>query len=356
MKKKNLKKIISAVFFIFSLHIFGSQAWAQKRCANYITVGTSIIQVPVIKATISDLQIPEFNPGDYKIGERIGNMHKGTVTIVGGTEPKSYCYSSGTLWMGGVGPIGAYQAYPTSIAGIGVRLSASIGVFPQLDDPLAASRYTYWNTSFNINLEIIKTGDITAAGVLHGPFMHYRIDTSTGSPLLEFSFPNPINITPRVPTCSVANSYQLVNLEKINPSEVNVAGIIPTKTKSFNIQLKCSGGDRGTSTRAFVTLTDANQANNVGTVLTLQKNGLPPGDKAAEGIGIQIMKEDNTVLGFGPESSETGNTNQWFAKQIPQAPGTTDVLIPLKAGYVKTGVPIKAGKVYAQAIFTMSYQ
>lgn len=186
--------------------------------------------------------------------------------------------------------------------------------------------------------------------------MHYRENTSSGSPLLEFSFSKPVNVTPRVPTCSVANSYQLVDLEKISPSEVNAAGAIPAKTKSFNLQLRCSGGDRGTSTRAFVTLTDANQANNVGKVLTLQNTGLLPGDQAAEGIGIQIMKEDNTILGFGPASSETGNTNQWFAKQIYQAPGTTDVFIPLKAGYVRTRVPIKTGKVKAQAIFTMSYQ
>ncbi|CAB5715470.1 F17a-G fimbrial adhesin precursor [Delftia tsuruhatensis] len=187
--------------------------------------------------------------------------------------------------------------------------------------------------------------------------MYYRENNAvSGDPLIEFSFSTDIAVTPRVPTCSVANSRQSVDLEKINASEVGQAGVVPARTKSFNIKLNCSGGDRGTATRAFVTLTDANQANNFGKVLTLQKTSQIPGEKLAEGIGLHIMKADNTILGFGPASSAAGTTNQWEAGKINQAPGTTEFTIPLKAGYVKTGVPIKAGKVYAQAIFTMSYQ
>lgn len=235
-------------------------------------------------------------------------------------------------------------------------MAGQIGYLPFRERTNLQGKVT-WYVDIPITITLVKTGDITAPGFLRGPFLYYREDNAVnGAPLIEFSFINDIAVTPRVPTCSVANSYQSVNLDKINASEVGAAGAIPAKTKNFNIKLNCSGGDRGTATRAFVTLTDANQANNFGNILMLQKTSHNPGEKLAEGIGLHIMKADNTILGFGPASSAAGNTNQWEAGKINQAPGTTEFTIPLKAGYVKTGVPIKAGKVRAQAIFTMSYQ
>ena len=139
---------------------------------------------------------------------------------------------------------------------------------------------------------------------------------------------------------------------RITPrTELGGAGSVSSRQVEFRIELDCAGGDAGTATRAFVTLTDANRPGNTGTTLSLRDGGgaMP----TASGIGIQILQGD-TVLNFGPDSSAPGNANQWFAAAIPQ--GQSSLSIPLKARYVQTAATVKGGKVFAEATFTMSYQ
>ncbi|MNO06732.1 F17a-G fimbrial adhesin precursor [compost metagenome] len=76
-------------------------------------------------------------------------------------------------------------------------------------------------------------------------------------------------------------------------------------------------------------------------------------DSTVKGIGIQILK-DNVVLGYGPDSSAAGNTNQWSAGTVKQ--GQASMIIPLQARYVQTTARITSGSANANATFTMSYQ
>lgn len=71
----------------------------------------------------------------------------------------------------------------------------------------------------------------------------------------------------------------------------------------------------------------------------------------ASGVGIQV-RNGTTIIGYGPDSSAAGNTNQWFVTQT----GNATVNIPLTARYVQTGNQVKPGTVKALATFTMSYQ
>lgn len=346
---------MAALFFMCTMTTFS--AWAQS-CKNYVKSGSQTIQVPAIEVNIPAFTIPEFNPEAFSDGATIFE-HVGNDSAPG----HSVCNVTATVWHTGnpsYGPVNPllYDTYPTSMNGIGMRISRPN---EGKTSPSATSlklwsigTNIYWNGAGDFKIELVKTGKITAPGKLGGEIMYYRIGRN-GEIIVKYKLP-PINVIPRVPTCSVANSYQLVELGQINTSAVGAAGQLPAKIMGFNIRLNCSGGDTGTATRAFVTLTDANQVNNSGKILTLQKTSQKPGEKLAEGVGIQIMKSDGTILGFGPASSATGNPNQWEAGKIDQAPGTTEFIIPLKAGYVKTGLPMKVGKVYAQAIFTMSYQ
>lgn len=352
MNHKHLKNWgwMSALVLTFSM--VHTRVLAQN-CINRTETG---IVVPVIKAQLTGFDVPEFNPGDFLNGQVI-HFHSGTMA-----SPASTTCTSGfnPLWYTGNSAYGipntTYNTYPTSVNGLGMRIFIDKDADKTLPrystTTLAPGGMITWSTARNFTVELVKTGDITAAGILAGPFLYYRVGPA-GQDLIEFSLPT-IHIRPRVPTCTVdSSSSQMVELGKIYASELGGNGSVSAKTKNFNLQINCTGGDRGTSTRAFVTLTDANQANNPGNILSLQQNGLQAGEKAADGIGIQILK-GSTVLNFGPDSSASNNPGQWFAGQIPQ--GASGLAIPLQARYIQTKPKITAGVVRARATFTMSYQ
>ncbi|KVR00360.1 adhesin [Burkholderia ubonensis] len=97
----------------------------------------------------------------------------------------------------------------------------------------------------------------------------------------------------------------------------------------------------------YTTLTDASHPANVSSVLSLGA------DSTASGVGIQVLRGDNdTLISYGPDSSQAGNPNQWFVGEF----GNVDVTIPLKARYVQTASDVKAGTANGRATFTMSYQ
>ncbi len=158
-----------------------------------------------------------------------------------------------------------------------------------------------------------------------------------------------IQIKPKVPTCAVATKQISV---KMNPTGNNftardfggIGGTTPER--DFSIQLNCSGGDEGTSTNAYVTLTDNSNSGNRSNLLSLTK------ESKASGVAVQILK-DGTPLSFGPDSSAPSNPNQWKAGNIPQGQGV--FTIPLTARYIQTGT-LKGGTANAVATFTMSYQ
>ncbi|KVE08179.1 adhesin [Burkholderia anthina] len=116
---------------------------------------------------------------------------------------------------------------------------------------------------------------------------------------------------------------------------------------SFAISLTCSGGDAGTVTNAYMTLTDATMPSNTSTTLSLTPQS------TASGIGVQIMRGDAPV-GFGPDSAAVGNANQWQMGTVAQ--GQANLTVPLTARYVQTGSQITPGSADARATFTMSYQ
>src|SRR5256885_10143923 len=68
----------------------------------------------------------------------------------------------------------------------------------------------------------------------------------------------------------------------------------------------CAGGEANTRLTAFITLTDATQATNRSSTLTLAQNS------KARGVGIQVLR-NNVPVSFGPDSGSLGNANQWNA-------------------------------------------
>ncbi|WP_185730936.1 fimbrial protein [Burkholderia cepacia] len=259
-----------------------------------------------------------------------------------------YCSDKiGKIWYGRSGVQGSYNTWPTGIAGIGVRFKFS-GTGGGIDqwwpfeffNPITTGHYS---ASRKLVIEFVKTGPITAGGKLTGEIAAGWAQDK------EFKFMSftvqggGIEIKPRVPTCSAATKSLTVPLGDLSTTDVPYVGAT-TPAKSFSIVLNCSGGDTGTVTKTYMTLTDvSNKANRTDTL------SLTP-DSNAKGLGVQVLYNSKLVK-FGPDSSATGNTNQFSTGST----GNGTLEIPLSARYIRTG-SLSGGKANATASFTMSYQ
>ncbi|MEF8688737.1 UNVERIFIED_CONTAM: type 1 fimbrial protein [Comamonas sp. A-3] len=118
-----------------------------------------------------------------------------------------------------------------------------------------------------------------------------------------------------------------------------------TSQKDFSLNLTCAGGDTGTSTRMFVVFSDAQNPENRSTTLSLSK------DSVAKNVGIEIQRENERLVNFGPES---GEVNQWMVGEFANEP----VNIKLKARYISTSLVQEPtpGSANADATFVISYK
>lgn len=138
-------------------------------------------------------------------------------------------------------------------------------------------------------------------------------------------------------SCVVANRSVAVPLAPVAAAKLSAVGMT-AGDKGFDIGLSCQPG-----TNVYVTLTDMTDQGNTGNQLTLTA------DSTAKGVKLRILK-DGQPVGYGPDSAEIGNLNQWHV-----GPSATTTNIPLSAQYIATG-PVSPGTVKGVATFTMSYQ
>ncbi|WP_179254928.1 fimbrial protein [Burkholderia sp. AU15512] len=245
-----------------------------------------------------------------------------------------------TFSQGGNKVTGPDNTWPSPVAGIGIRMRVDGS-----DQWWPRTSTVYQNTlnvgSFSFIIEFVKTGPITAGGSISGELVGSWIDTVQYA---SYVIDSPAEIKPMVPTCKVRQTTLSVPLGDIAANRVMPNVGDTSEAKPFKIVLDCSGGEVGSITKTFMTLTDVNDNANIGSTLTLSP------ESSAKGVGVQILK-GSKVVSYGPDSSETGNTNQFST-------GTTKngvLEIPLSARYVRTGMMI-GGTVNARASFTMSYQ
>ncbi|MBN3565557.1 fimbrial protein [Burkholderia cenocepacia] len=243
---------------------------------------------------------------------------------------------------------GAYNTWPTSVAGIGVRIQftgsgGGIGIWWPWSISVPTSDGIY-SGNRKLLIEFVKTGPISAGGSLAGEigagwsqnkafkFMSFRVAG------------NGIAITPRVPTCKVREKTLNVPLGDISAYQVLPTVGSTSEAKPFKIMLDCGGGEEGSITKTYMTLTDVSNNANRSSTLTLAP------ESTAKGLGVQVLN-GTQILSYGPDSSVTGNPNQFYT-------GTTQngvLEIPLSARYVRTGM-VLGGTATARASFTMSYQ
>ncbi|WAS56798.1 fimbrial protein [Burkholderia ambifaria] len=327
-------KLVIATLFLGS----GMSTAARAACTN-----EGAREGGYFVAKVSGISISQFNPGSIPIGGVLASA-TGTGLINDGSYANTSCTPTVNSYLVGVGLPNANGVYPTSIPNIGMRITYFGKSAPSQFGTLTG--FNLWPSKAPVTIELIKLGEITAGGTLSGSFAQIRANDTAGQLILDFRFAPAVVVRPQVPTCKVATPDVTVPLGKVTTTSFNGIGTT-TYPHGFEISLACSGGAAGTATNAHITLTDATQPANTSTALSLTK------ESTASGVGIRILRDGNP-LGFGPDSSAVGNTNQWHAGTIEQ--GQASLRIPLTASYVQTGAKVGAGTANARATFTLSYQ
>ncbi|WP_411387782.1 fimbrial protein [Pseudomonas aeruginosa] len=326
---------------------------------RYILLGfllaNSCFAVGSCKVTRSDgvtvdsliVTLPRFTPDEFDPNIPLGTVIFSSSGNSSGMGGSISCTSAiGTvIYVGSTAPApGLYNTYPTTVAGVGVRIRGGINPeswWPQYRDSTSTT-YTL-DAASNFTVELVKTGRITSAGEITGE-LGRTVVLNEGLVARRIRVNGSIPIKPRVPTCSLLSKSVPVNFEQVKISSLMdgaLAGV-----KKFDLKLRCSGGEEGSTTRMFVTFTDASNPGNTSGVLSLSAAS------KASGVGIQIRRADGQVVRYGPDSSQAGNVNQWQIGEF----GNVDVVVPLQAGYIKTASQVTPGSANGSATFTLSYQ
>jgi type 1 fimbria pilin len=298
---------------------------------------------------VQELSFPAFTPAVFNPEVADGTVLYESTGAASGEGATARCDSVvGKRQYDGVGTYNpTHKTYPTPISGIGYRIRGGINIkewWPQSDNYIVNNSPLGGGGDFTIQL--VKTGPITAAGTLSGLVGTTTFVDQGNQVVRKLLFTGGLPIKPSVPTCKIKETAISVPLGFVTQLTLNKDGASPYKP--FSIDLTCAGGTTGTSTKMYITLSDATKPDNRSGLLSLSSTG----SGAAKGVAVEIRRPDDSVVSFGPDSAASGNPNQWFIGQF----GNTNVSIPLKARYVKTQSTITNGEANAKATFTMSYQ
>lgn len=346
-----MKKVIQIFLGIVMAVAGSSSVQAACRAINFGSADYNMATIPVIDAAAS-ADLPD---GAILFSTTVSTRTTGSLTIAGcaGKQVRIDLY----------GISGPHNTTPSGIPGIGARLvwtgqgnifyqlAFPSGYLPQTStSPLSASSQLSWAGS--LTLELVKTGPLSAGRYTLARIAFYlavvgdSLDLTPWGYIYGLSGPtSPIIEVRQNPTCSVSSPSMQVSLGSVPIRNFSGVGSTSPQSQLFNIQLACSGGDTGATTKVFTTLTDqTNPANELDTL------SLASGSTAS-GVGIQVLS-GTTPIKFGPDSSAAGNTNQWQAGST----GNGAFNIPLTARYVQTAPTITAGSANGLATFTMNYQ
>ncbi|KWN87813.1 fimbrial protein [Burkholderia ubonensis] len=245
----------------------------------------------------------------------------------------------------------SHPVYETGIPGIGYALMARAGVYPgggtwyALPTTETVLNRGRTNTLTQFRVAIVFTGSLVTGS--------YSVPLRTVATVRAYSngstreprdvYLPALNVKVATSSCSLTSgANNTVTLPTVYQGSMKSVGSVSAESGNVTLNVACQG-----QVSVYVTLTDISNPTNTSNVL-----GLTPGSQAA-GIGIQLFKQGNsTALGFGPDSTGKGNTNQWLAGKTTN--GT--VSIPLVAKYVRTAPDVTPGPVDARASFTFSYQ
>ena len=319
-----IKRIINILGVIVILSAMPSFVWAE--CPVLLTV-----QGPD-KITI-DPSIP--------VGSTLW-----TSTLPSDAKETTCDTGSYTIYFNGTDPYKNNNVYFTSIPGVGIKMRMTVPKVCTTSWWPSSCYNSNWATGvvqFNLEIELIKIGNITTSGTLSGIFANWT--TSKGQTILNIVWGGGgVQVTPTTPTCSPVTNSIRVPLGTVSSSMFGGVGTF-SPAEAFNLTLNCSGGQEGGTTDIYVTLSDQANPGNRTDTLPLTSGS------TARGLGIQILN-NGTPVRFGPPSAGIGAEYQWLA-------GTTGngiFTVPLAARYIKTETSLVPGSANGVAVFTIDYK
>jgi len=240
-----------------------------------------------------------------------------------------------------------HPVYETGIPGIGYALMAQVDTTPwsAITSDWIQIQSQPNGSQANVRVAIVFTGALVT-GTYTAPFRQIaevvQVKSSEDTP--SGIYLNAIKINVTATGCSLTSATQSdITLPQLLASRLASIGDVSDASGTTSLRVNCKQ-----ATSVYMTLTDVAMPTNTGNVLSLAP------ESQATGVGIQLFKQgSSTPLGFGPDSSMKGNTNQWLAGTLT---GSGNLTIPLVAKYVKTAPKITPGQVKARASFTLSYQ
>jgi len=251
---------------------------------------------------------------------------------------------------------GYTDVYQTTIPGLGIRYAfsspectpssptmsnGSIAVSCPFAGPLGGP---YMYKDILVTPSFVVTGQVKsgASALSQSPIITTSLSTLgvsgdwRKSPLYTGAATGTLSVaTCSVQTAALAVELPVVSSRGLSSGVGSVAG-----RQLFNLSFACASG-----AQISVVITDVVNPMNRSNVLTLAP------DSTAKGVGIQILKDQNIPVLFGPDAAGPGVDNQWLIGASPNGL----LLLPLTAQYIRTG-DVSPGSVRALATFTMSYQ
>ena len=332
-----VERILVSVSMIFCAALLPGAAYAA--CSQG-SGGVYAIQV-ALPASVSI-------PRDAGIGTTIA---EGTVTVpFNASSPTGvYCDAATTaVYSNLVGDAVTGTVMPTRVPGVGYQILVGGNYYAAGTVSLPASTFygsscgqsavgskCYGYIGSPLTVRLVKTAMIVnSATVPGGQIFSLAIGGITSSTVSLASSTQVV-----AQTCTVTTPSVAVSLGTVKASVFTGVGSTSSSTP-FQIGLNCSG----VASNVGITFTDVNNPDNTTSILSLTSAS------TAAGVGIQIVSGESPV-GFGPDSSAAGSTNQVMLGTI----SNTSRNIPFAGRYVQTG-SIAPGTVDGVATFNMSYQ
>ena len=245
---------------------------------------------------------------------------------------------------------GFSDVYETDVAGVGIRLFRDSGTI-QAYYPHSIN--LGGNTTVTLNggrfrIQLIKTAAQTGSGVIapNGRFTTYYFDgDGPGRPVLTSTFKGS-GTTVVSPTCEVQAGSRNIAVDFGSVPNTTFTGVGSRAVdRDFEIRLNCQGSNVAQYQSKVGIRLDADQdSSNMPGVLKLSAVS-----NSATRIGIQMVQRDGTSereVRFG-QTVNLGTT----------MPGTSTLVLPLRARYVQTQAgTVGAGVANGQATFTIQYE
>lgn len=269
-----------------------------------------------------------------------------TLPMVTGAQLSGITYTEGGL---------TYPIFGTNVPGIGIIIgikATSAANYTPVTRPIT---YFYPNSTpsrgmgISLHAKLIVTGRLTTGVYPIASQDLVRVyangpagsNTATKDSILTL---NATTVTIKARTCEmVGAASRSVPLLPVSKNLFSGVGTTAGAPADFSLTTRCGDG-----VKLYATMTDGSDAGNTGNTLK------PAEGTTASGVGVQIVR-DGLPISFGPDSSASGNINQWYIGTANSG-GSEVFTIPLKARYVQTETNMVAGAVKARATVTFSYQ